>query len=722
MAWFVLWGTLLSVDSTIASQNSEIEITAQMGVGGMWKVGFPAPLRLEIQSKTKQRISVRVRSVDGDGVPIVYRSEEWSWEVGEGANEVPLEVTAQHGRSKQPIIIEVLDASGNRLSEHVLTNEERGEVLPAVQPWVVTVGGDLGLAQLNQRTAAGVLPNFSLSIVTAVDGLPRTASGYSGVDLLVIGSHDWKRLQAMQADQSNALHEWIRRGGKVCLSIGKNAKLVAETEWLAKLLPSKIRERVENVDPGPIETWVSSEKPMAPIVCAAMESASLTELQGLTPRRETIPLVIKQAFGKGQVTVFASDLESTAMAEWSDRGKLLDKLLVGAWKQASREAKGNDSIASFGYDDLCGQLRATLDVFANVQTANLTLLAALLAIFLLVIPFDYFVLTKAWKKPSWTWGSLFLCSFAFTLAIAWLAVSWKPRGFVLNQMTVWDFDQASHSIQGQSWMHLYAGQQGKVNLKATPSFQGIDIQGADCQLDWSGLPGTGLGGFESAVSADRGMPEYHEVIVRSNDGTLASSIEGMGIPQAGTKALQASWSLPWKEMDASTLGLVPGSDMLEGTWTNPLKVDLLDGAVLYRNWLYPLPTRFPSGKAMEFSLTSQPKDLARRLQRRRMVEGAERSVPWNPFERNELDRLGELLLFYKAAGGESYTSLHHRYLKYLDLSDHLRLDRAIVLARIQGDTLPLHCDDGSGSNQVKLENGQTWVRIMIPVITRTPKP
>ncbi|MFO0925072.1 MAG: hypothetical protein U0905_21610, partial [Pirellulales bacterium] len=79
MAWFVLWGTLLSVDSTIASQNSEIEITAQMGVGGMWKVGFPAPLRLEIQSKTKQRISVRVRSVDGDGVPIVYRSEEWSW-------------------------------------------------------------------------------------------------------------------------------------------------------------------------------------------------------------------------------------------------------------------------------------------------------------------------------------------------------------------------------------------------------------------------------------------------------------------------------------------------------------------------------------------------------------------------------------------------------------------------------------------------------------------
>ncbi len=210
--------------------------------------------------------------------------------------------------------------------------------------------------------------------------------------------------------------------------------------------------------------------------------------------------------------------------------------------------------------------------------------------------------------------------------------------------------------------------------------------------------------------------------MRSNDGTLASSIEGMGIPQAGTKALQASWSLPWKEMDASTLGLVPGSDMLEGNWTNPLKVDLLDGAVLYRNWLYPLPTRFPSGKAMEFSLTSQPKDLARRLQRRRMVEGAERSVPWNPFERNELDRLGELLLFYKAAGGESYTSLHHRYLKYLDLSDHLRLDRAIVLARIQGDTLPLHCDDGSGSNQVKLENGQTWVRIMIPVITRTPKP
>ena len=41
----------------------------------------------------------------------------------------------------------------------------------------------------------------------------------------------------------------------------------------------------------------------------------------------------------------------------------------------------------------------------------------------------------------------------------------------------------------------------------------------------------------------------------------------------------------------------------------------------------------------------------------------------------------EMLQFHKAAGGEVYTGLTHAYQPYLDLTDHLRTGRAILLGR-----------------------------------------
>ena len=60
----------------------------------------------------------------------------------------------------------------------------------------------------------------------------------------------------------------------------------------------------------------------------------------------------------------------------------------------------------------------------------------------------------------------------------------------------------------------------------------------------------------------------------------------------------------------------------------------------------------------------------------------EQGVAWNPSDTESLERLSELMSFFRSAGGSSYTSLQHRYLAALDCSDLLKLDRAILFARM----------------------------------------
>jgi hypothetical protein len=169
----------------------------------------------------------------------------------------------------------------------------------------------------------------------------------------------------------------------------------------------------------------------------------------------------------------------------------------------------------------------------------------------------------------------------------------------------------------------------------------------------------------------------------------------------------------------SSFQLVPGSDLLQGDWTNPLPVDLLDGVVLFRNWIYPLPTRVQAGQRQVFNLRTVPKDLSRTLQRRRVVEGNEQGRPWDPLLRDDLGPLAMMLMFHRAAGGRGFTSLDHRFLGSLDLSDHLKMDQAIVVGRLEKPLWQLRLHDSQKELPLQEGQQQTWARILVPVQTQT---
>jgi hypothetical protein len=318
---------------------------------------------------------------------------------------------------------------------------------------------------------------------------------------------------------------------------------------------------------------------------------------------------------------------------------------------------------------------------------------------------------------------LLLSSIGCCLIAGLLAASWKPKESTINSIELIDVDVQTNSLAGRGFAHFYSGQRGGYDFAAHYKPHSLENQDAAkpkaAMLDWFGQPGRGLGGFESTVATDRGMPAYRIDLSRHEESVIHefAGIIGLGVPTAGTKALTAQWN------DQTTiqpgdfqLSLIPGSaDLLTGSFLNPFNVDLLDGMLVYRGRAYTLSTRLKAREQVVIPPSMLPKDVVRRLQRRSNVGGEERSTPWSPGSTRNLDRLLELMVFHDAAGGSTYTSLYSRYLSRLDASDTVETDRAVLLAELEKPSLAWSVHQGKVPIQWLEGQRKTYVRVFIPI-------
>jgi hypothetical protein len=160
-----------------------------------------------------------------------------------------------------------------------------------------------------------------------------------------------------------------------------------------------------------------------------------------------------------------------------------------------------------------------------------------------------------------------------------------------------------------------------------------------------------------------------------------------------------------------------GVDQLQGVFSNPLSVDLHDAILFYHDWYYVLNSRIAAGEQVVISTEQIPKDL------KRSVDGNIRITRWDPAERGELDRLLELMMFYKAASGANYASLTHRYQPQVDHSNLLELDKAVLIGRADVSPTGIKINEtgaGQGSEDLVSQGGteRVWYRLVFPVATR----
>ncbi len=107
-----------------------------IGLGGAWKVGTTTRVVVTLKSDRPVSGLVQADTIDGDGVPVQYRSDLWRLELDQ-AGQAQLEIYLQSGRAKAPITLRWIAQDGTQAEAQLSFSAEGTQALPAY----TTVGG-----------------------------------------------------------------------------------------------------------------------------------------------------------------------------------------------------------------------------------------------------------------------------------------------------------------------------------------------------------------------------------------------------------------------------------------------------------------------------------------------------------------------------------------------------------------------------------------------------
>lgn len=699
-------GLPVKADDTKPTQEKLIQ---QIGIQGNWKLGQSCMVQLQVPADLKNQVQTgQVTTLDGDGVEVIYRKQLDSANATSSTIEVPVRI----GRRNSVISASLLNSEGKQIAtEDKALSDQEG--LIETQPMILCLGSSMGVEELVRVSTGKSERSMQIIEIQQAADLPNSWLAYQPCNLVILSTANAKLLSEVQPAQWSALQTWIRRGGGCIISLGSTASDLQAINQLQALLPGKIVGDSKISSPAALESLIISEQRLQGIQAIQLEvDANLVQLSLRDDLAKQIPWWNRSACGFGTIQTICSDLSQPSFANWKHRKNLWERLLspyVDKSLLESSQSEHASSTSYLGYSDITGQLRATLDQFQEVQSLGFSQVAAiLLGILLLIGPIDYLISVKWLRKPHLSWPLAGVMLLISTAVLTWFYQRIRPDRLIVNSAQIIDVDTKTGHIDAHLWSHIYSAHARPLTVRMTNS-AGKSIG----FWDWQGLPGNGLGGLQSQLTMERGMPAY---AVSIGEGEL-SEISGVGIPSAGTKSIYGTFSDQIEIKQQSELQELDSVDQLAGQIVNPLDSELRDVSLFYHRWFYPLKSRMPAGDMIQLSSQIIPKDLLRRLSRQTEVEGKTTSARWNPADRNSLDRLMELMMFHNAATGRNYTSLTNNYQGIIDHSNLLETDYAILLGRIESSPNQIKVTTENPTDEPEIKTGidRTWCRILIPV-------
>lgn len=716
------------------------DLEVRYGIDGRYRIGRWMPIRVLPTEANHSAAASRleIETLDGDGVRIVQSSS-----VDAGAADRGITRYLPAGPQGAPLEVRLFAPEPGSTTGSESTNASavwrtrlNSGGVPITRPWAVAIGDPLGLDAIGKNDLLGLPGSVEVSLVDEAAELPDAWYGYDGVDLVVVGKSGQPVLSAMDEAQGRALTEWVRGGGHMLVTLGEQGpETLAAAEWLGGLTGIEGRPTVSPADPAAIESFVVARDPISSFDATRLPTEGATVLlAGRSNERRSLPLVVRRNVGLGVVTMVAADLDSPPFVEWKQRDDFVQRILPGFVPgRSSRQVMRSG--ADVRYTEMAGQLRATLDRFAGADRARFSLIAAILLIVVGVIgPLDYFLINRWLGRPWFGWISFPLTIIAVSAAILfWRGAAVERR---VRQISVIDVEPASGLGRGFAWAQVYSGDADRVDLQIVANgpvvAQGQRAAGGPTSAAQSvatltgpwGYAGDIFGGIQIA-GEDIRLPAYSIEMNRgdaapSHGAPTGSVLQQVPFAPLSSKGIAARWRFEFEREASSVLRRQPGSDLLTGTFINPLPEDLLDGVLIYRNTVFLLPTRIPSGGRIAAIEAVQAKNFRWRLNRRQAAENSTQSEPWNRADDRDLARLMEIVLFYQAAGGEQYTELSNRTLADLDLSHLLSSDRAILVGRVAAPQANVWID-GRPLDPAQVE-ADTYVRVVLPVETSTSNP
>ncbi|MFM8251889.1 MAG: hypothetical protein ACKOBW_09870 [Planctomycetota bacterium] len=726
-----------TVGENSPSQIAAGEITAvRLGFQGRFKVGFWTPLWIELRGVAADAVGrVEVTTADSDGIPVTFTDEAV---VQKSADGTALGIWAyvKIGRPEPELAVLWQPTTGEPLRRR-FDRSQTGRSLPSSQYWIVTIGDPAGFDENTRQLVPDSLGHIGTTIRDPRE-LPDRWYGYEGVDLVVLTTSRPEVIDGLTSSSSGArfaaLDRWLRLGGHLIWSVGnRGAELLSEGAPLATWSPGRFVEVGTLRRASVLESYAGASQRLETAAGpkgAKLEVTTIADVRGrvLAPEGLQIsgenPLVVAYPHGLGQATFVAFDLEQPLITKWAGRSRLISRIFHR--NQTRTEELLNDrqgQVTHLGFDDLVGQLHSSLDQFSTVQLVPFSSVVGLLALYIALIgPIDYF-LWKKLSRPHWTWASLGLVIVGFVGLSYFLQSRWKERQLKVNQVDVVDIDLDSRMARGTTWANIYSPETKRFNLSLVESLPlekpvaSRDVSAAaqprnfERLLSWQGVPGRGLGGL-NAETATSPFRQSYRVAVQPEE-SQKSDVEGLPIQVTSTKAISGRWWVELPAIDPGRLRAESLESKLEGDLVNPLATPLTEWFIVYHNWVYRGDRELGAGDRVAMTDFKATRYLDWQLTRRRVTsENKDLSTPWDQASL-DVPRITEMLMFHESAGGSSYTRLTHRYQAYVDLSDQLRMGRAMLIGRARTAATELR-NDGEPFHEAH-DLQATFYRILLPV-------
>jgi hypothetical protein len=400
-----------------------------------------------------------------------------------------------------------------------------------------------------------------LAHINTFADLPDQWFGYEGADLVLLNTGTatdefLKQLfsEPAGARKRDALIEWVRRGGRLVISVGEKAKLVAQFEQLQNLLPYRLKPGEPSRTVGAVSLfWSAGQASQTNVLSGSLgDNSAPFAIANLVPREGNpanvvIPpagrqeagreiLAAQSAFGLGRVTVIGFDLDGPAFAKFSRRADFWDWVLreCGA-NRASAGGEGKTrppGVLTEDEDEANAAIRLHNDTFEGVPVVSFGWVAMLIALYLVLIgPLEYYFLKRILGRLELTWVTFPIIALTVSGLAYFSADAVKGRELRVNKVDVVDVDPESDRIYGTTWFTVFSPKIDTYSVTAEPDSRWADSHTRSETVSWLGAPRGGRPGL---------VRRKYEI--RTEESSVADGLENVPIQVWSTKAFSANWS------------------------------------------------------------------------------------------------------------------------------------------------------------------------------------
>jgi hypothetical protein len=406
----------------------------------------------------------------------------------------------------------------------------------ALMPPRQAEGGPEQEAQLAERA------EHSIARIERPGDLPNRWFGYDGVDVVVLSTSSDDFLNRLldasrpgSAGVAQALGEWLHRGGRLVISVGRNYQRAAEL--LKRLdIPDFAFQRPQKSDQlREVQQWAEARSDLAGLEVAPVQApAGTLTLAAQHTDGKASPVLTLVPCGLGRVLLVAFDLNAKEFTTWKDQELF--------WKRLHEDfgprtvTRGKDQDAGDRPGELAGSLQRGLENFEQIPVISFGWVAFFILVYILIIgPLDYFFLKKVVKRLELTWVTFPVVVLVVSVAAYFTAYALKGNDRRINKIDVVDIDLRSGDVQGTMWLALFSPRLESYTLGVEPAWTAPDAEASTVVATHS-PPDNSIGGVERPGSQSLFRRPYIYA-------AQAAGLKDVPVPVWASRSFTASWQV-----------------------------------------------------------------------------------------------------------------------------------------------------------------------------------